>query len=187
MILASFFADTIENPTVCLVILTLFAVFLIAGFLISRQKIWLLPVLPLLLAGAGLILADQWILSPKEKVQIAISQCVAAVKSNQKEELLKHVAPELLPKVRRQVDWAFSLADFQHAYANDVKLELNEFTAPPTIRATFFAGCRFKPRVGFAPTDRYACVMTLVFEESEDGQWLITSHEERSALPGGAP
>lgn len=185
--LANFFSNTIEEPFFALVFLGLTFLFFAAGFAISRQKIWLVPLLPLFLLGVGLILADRWYVSPKEKVQAAIDACVEAVKTNRKDEILEYFAPDLAAEVKPKLNWAFSLAEFQHAYAKDVKLEVNEFTSPPTIQATFFAGVRFKVRTGTAPRDRYVCVMSLTFEEFEDGEWLVTAHEEKSAMPGSAP
>lgn len=181
ILFAGLWNDWIENPTPVYIIAGLTAAFLAAGFLISRRKAWLLALIPTVLTAAAFGWADYVIISPREKVRAAIDACVLAVEKNEKAELMRYVAPELRKKVQTQVDWVFSLAEFTDAYANSVKLEVNDFTTPPTIRATFFAGVRFNPRKGYAPMDRYACIMTLVFEEF-DGEWLITSHEERKPI-----
>ncbi len=173
-------SQMIEEPAWCLTAIALTILFLTAGFWIGRQKSWLIAIPPLILAATGLIAADCWTFSPRERVRAAIEQCVEAVKTNQKEELLKHLAPELASKMETTVNWAFSLAEFTHAYANDVKLEVNAFTTPPCIKATFFAGAKFQIRSGTALMDRYTCVMSVTFEEFEDGEWLISSFEQRS-------
>ncbi|MDO4630147.1 MAG: hypothetical protein Q4C70_13290 [Planctomycetia bacterium] len=185
--ITNFMANSVENPTFSLILLGFTLVFVLAGYLISHAKMWLVPILPILLMAGGLILADYLIFSPKERVMTVIQECIVAVERNQKAELMTHVAPELKSDVEQKINWAFSLAEFEHAYANDVKLTENEFTTPPTIRATFFAGVRFKVRSGMAYTDRYACIMTLDFEEFRPGEWLITAHEERNVLGNGTP
>ncbi len=187
MLLANFLWNSVENPVFCLVLLGFSFAFVLAGYVISRAKMWLLPILPIILVAGGLILTDYLILSPKERVMKVIQVCVTAVEQNQKSELLKYIAPELKLEVEQKINWAFSLAEFTHAYANDVKLIENQFTTPPTIRATFFAGVHFDTRTGIAYTDRYACIMTLVFEEYEPGEWLITAYEERNVFSNSTP
>lgn len=180
MNLNSWLSQMAEDPAWAIAAIALMILFLTAGFIIGRQKAWLFAILPFLAAAAGLIAADYWTFSPKERVRDAIRQCVEAVKTNQKEELLKHLAPELAEQMKTKINWAFSFAEFTHAYANDVKLEENRFTSPPCIKATFFAGTKFTIRSGNALTDRYVCVMSVTFEEFEDGEWLISSFDQRS-------
>ena len=187
MIWGNFWRDTAEEPGMALIFLGLAGAFLITGFFISRKKTWLAFLLPILLCAGGLIGADYWIFSPKEKARLAIEECAAAVGANQKAALFPHIAPELASEVKAKIDWAFTQADFYHAYSNDIKLEMNEFTSPPSIQATFFAGVRFRAKSGIIPADRWNCVMTLTFEEFEDGNWLITDYETRPIFSGGNP
>lgn len=177
--------NTVDEPGTALLIFAALGLFLFAGFWISRRKIWLLPLLPLILCAGALLLADYWILSPREKVRCAIDECATAIETNQKSLLLDHLSPELAKQVKRTADQIFSMLEFSHASTNNVKLEENEFTSPPSIRAVLLVGVRFKSKGATIPAERWTGALTLTFEEFE-GTWLIVDYETRPIFSNGA-
>jgi len=171
----------IEEPLFAVVILGLTFAFFIAGFCISRAKAWLIPAIPTLLFAVGLLVADWLVLSPKERVQLAVADCVVAFQENQVDRLTTHIAPNLVSILKWDLTGIFEVLEFTKAFANDLKLTYDAQGTPPTVKARFIAGAHFHARKGNVnlPLERYVTRLEVTFQEFEPGQWLIVSVEEK--------
>ena len=177
----------IEEPLTAVVVLSLTLAFFLAGFAISRAKAWLWPALVTLLCIVGLLLADWLTLTPRERVQIAIDECVQAFQENQPEKLIKNLDPALISKLNPSVSDFFKVLQFTNAFANDVKLTYDPQASPPVVKARMIAGAHFQARIPNAelPMDHYVIRLEVTFQEFEPGQWLILDVEEKPLVGQG--
>ena len=173
----------IEEPTTAVVILSLWLAFFLAGFAISRAKAWLWPALATLLCIGGLLLADWLVLTPRERVKIAVDECVTAFQENRSELLVKNLSPELKTVLKWDLTGVFDVLEFTKAFAKDVKIEYDPQAAPPKVTARMIAGAHFQARNKTSlPLERYVTRLEVTFREFDPGQWLIVDVEEKPII-----
>ncbi|MBR0192385.1 MAG: hypothetical protein IJQ31_10000 [Thermoguttaceae bacterium] len=176
----------IEEPTTAVVILSLTLAFFLAGFAISRAKAWLWPALVTLLCIGGLLLADWLVLTPRERVKIAVDECVQAFQENRSELLVKNLSPELKTVLKWDLTGVFDVLEFTKAFAKDVKIEYDPKGAPPKVTARMIAGAHFQARNKTSlPLERYVTRLEVTFHEFDRGQWLIVNVEEKPLVGQG--
>ena len=178
-----------EEPTPAVVILSLSLAFFLAGFAISRAKAWLWPALGTLLCIGGLLLADWLVLTPRERVKIAVDECVTAFQENKSEKLVKNLSPELRTALKWDLTGVFDVLEFTKAFANDVKITYDPKAVPPVVKVRLIGGAHFQARKGNMnlPLERYVTRLEITFREFDPGQWLIVDVEEKPIMnQGGA-
>ena len=176
----------IEEPTTAVVVLSLTLAFFLAGFAISRAKAWLWPALVTLLCIGGLLLADWLVLTPRERVKIAVDECVQAFQENRSELLVKNLSPELKTVLKWDLTGVFDVLEFTKAFAKDVKIEYDPQAAPPKVTARMIAGAHFQARNKTSlPLERYVTRLEVTFREFDPGQWLIVDVEEKPLIGQG--
>lgn len=171
----------LENPFPILIVGILTMGFLIAGYVISPRKEWLLGMVPVLLAVTFFGVWDLCVVTPREEVEMTIDRASAALRSNQAEPILALLEPDLAYRTRNRVLWALDHIEIEGVKISSLKIVVNELTIPPTAEANFMGSIRFRDKKLNSGMDRYACRMTVYLERREDG-WKITNHEERSLL-----
>lgn len=177
----------IEEPTTAVVVLGLTFAFFIAGFAISRAKAWLWPALGTLLCIGGLLLADWLVLTPRERVKIAVDECVEAFQENQSEKLVKNLSPELRTALKWDLTGVFDVLEFTKAFAKDVKITYDPKAAPPVVKARMIAGAHFQARNKTSlPLEKYVTRLEVTFREFAPGEWLIVEVDEKPLVGQGA-
>jgi ketosteroid isomerase-like protein len=139
-------------------------------------------VLVIVLAGLGL---ERWVVTQRERVETTLDGVVAALESNDVNEVLQYVAPDAV-YTRGRAYFAMSLIEITDAKIHSLQITINELTSPPTAEASFNGVVYYRDRTGQIPYEYYSSPFTVEFRKEGD-RWLITNHVERDRRGLGSP
>jgi hypothetical protein len=129
----------------------------------------------LLLTLGGVLL--EWLVeTERERVESTLYGAAAAIEANDLPRLLDCISSSATP-TRSRAQSVLNQFTFSEARLNDVQVEINELTSPPTAKTKMIACFSLIERHGeFSyPNGRLAMTVTL---RRENGRWLITGHTE---------
>ena len=154
--------------------------FLIAFWVVSRQK-WALyaSAVPILIIAGGFIL-DEMVETNREAVWRTINAVQDALVAGDVEEIEKYLTSDAKTTFNR-VKWAFDNFDIRRVGVYDMEMEFNDFTSPPTATISFQGVVKYKAKKSednFGET--YLARFTVELEK--DDVWLITHHVETEGL-----
>ncbi|MDO4569324.1 MAG: hypothetical protein Q4D38_02950 [Planctomycetia bacterium] len=172
----------VEDSFLLLALGGLTTAFCIAGYVIQPHKGWIFGGGVALLLTIATALADYYVVTDREMVQIVINEAVDSVRANDPDRFMKILSPEMANRTRGRVEWACRNFHFESVKISNCKIETNEYTSPPTAEAEFLCGFSFRDKSGhFAGFERYACRIKASLEKRR-GTWLVSGHQEHTPL-----
>lgn len=153
--------------------------FLTAFWYVSSNVRFLYAVpIPLLVIIGGMVL-DGAIETDREAVWRTFNAVRAALVAQDIPAVEKYLTPEAKATLDR-VEWAIKAIEIRSIGIYDLKLEFNNFTAPPTARAAFQGVVKYKTNNEKLNFGEVYIANFIVELEKEDEDWLITHHVEHS-------
>lgn len=131
-------------------------------------------VLLIVLAGLGL---EYWVVTDRERVEATLDGVVAALESNDVNEVLQYVAPDAV-FTRARAHLAMAMIEITDAKIHSLQITINELTSPPTAEANFNGVIYYNDRTGVNPYQYYSSPFGVELRKEGD-RWLITNHVEQ--------
>ena len=158
-----------------------FLFFLIAFWVVARQK-WALyaSAVPILIIAGGIAL-DEIVETNREAVWKTINAIQDALVAGDVEEIEKYLTSDAKVTFNR-VKWAFNNFDIRRVGVYDMEMEFNDFTSPPTAVISFQGVVKYhakKSEDNFGET--YVARFTVELEKGDD-VWLVTHHVESDGI-----
>ncbi|NUQ65643.1 MAG: hypothetical protein HUU20_24500 [Pirellulales bacterium] len=167
----------LENPLPILFFGVIAEAMLAAAFVSTRRAVLLAPmavVLVIVLAGLGL---ERWVVTEREQVEATMDGVVAALESNDVEDVLQFIAPDAT-YTKARAHFAMGLIEITDAKIHNLEIDVNKLTSPPTAEATFNGVVYYNERTGQSPYSYYASPFTVELRKHGD-RWLISNHAEQ--------
>lgn len=171
----------LENPMPVIFVGILVEAALATLFVSTRNRSFLLAmaaVLVLVFAGVAL---ELWVVTDVEHVEAALDGTGAALEANDFELLKREYIAENAVATRNRADWAHGLIDITSTKMNNLSIEVNRLTSPPTATAEFRGVFHFEPKTQFI-SQRFYTADFVVELRQEGDRWLITDHIEHREI-----
>jgi hypothetical protein len=130
----------------------------------------------------ALVALERLVVTDRERVEMTLDRCAAALEADDLDALLDGIAPEAdrtRSEARRAMEWI----RFTRIKITDLTVHINELTSPPSARAEFRAVVAGRERRGTL-SDITRPIRFHVDLRQEGDRWLITDHRLDDA-PGG--
>jgi len=163
----------LEDPT-GLIVFGVLAQLVLGIVLFCTQRgvvLWMMLGVALLTAGG--VWLEWYVETDREKVEAVVEGVAAAVKANDKQGVLKHLAPAsdapATRDIRSLVHWAFDVVRFTDARVTQLDIEVDETTAEAQLTGiVWFQAVRID-----SPRNNYPFPGTVHFRRYGD-DWRIT-------------
>jgi hypothetical protein len=167
----------VEDPwPVLLATLAILALLGVALFRTGQARIIGAMVAVALLGGAGLLI--EWlVVTEREEVEAALFGAAEALKRNDLDAVLSHIAPEAAG-MRASVTAILPGIEVSEVKLANLKITLNRLTNPPSARAEFVGRVTVKSRQpGLAfPYDNFVRPFVVRLRREND-RWVMTEYE----------
>jgi len=171
----------LENPMPVIFVGILAEAALATIYVSSRNRSFLLAmaaVLVVVVAGVGL---EACVVTDVEQVETALDGTAAALEANDLNEIMdEYVSPRAI-QTRNRAAYALSLVEVTSAKVNNLSIEINPLTSPPTATAEFRGVFHFEPKSEFITNRMYTSDFVVELRQ-EGGRWLITDHIEEHEI-----
>lgn len=135
------------------------------------------------ITGAGVLL-ERLIVTEREEVEAVIDSAASAVRRNDMQGVLDHLAPEARP-ARSLIQWAFGRAVFDDVRITRLEIKVIKTASPPLAKAVITGFVRCRDRLGEYPYDAVPIDGVLELRKI-DGRWRISGYEIRQDPRGHA-
>ena len=133
----------------------------------------MIGVLALTLAGVGL----EWlVVTERERVEDTLYGAAAAIEANDLDRLMPYISPSA-PYTPRRARTVMRQYKFTEARINNVQIEINELTSPPSAKAEMIGIFSVIDTLNELPYTSGRIGLTIELR-LENGRWLITGHRE---------
>ena len=170
-----------ESFVPTLIVGSVLLLFLIAFWMVSKQK-WALyaAAVPILIIAGGFVL-DEMVETNREAVWRTINAVQDALVAGDVDEIESYLTSDAKATFNR-VKWAFNNFEIRRVGIYDMEMEFNDFTSPPTATITFQGVVKYSAKnSGDSFGDTYIAKFTVELEKDDD-TWLITHHVETDRL-----
>lgn len=132
-----------------------------------------------LLLGVALV---RFVPTDRKAITRSLDGAIAAVLEDDQERVFTFIAPRAEP-VRAMARHYMPMFRIEQATYSDLRIEINDFTSPPTAETRFYAVARGKFKSDFltGPYDRARVRLFVEFEKTSQG-WLISACRYEAAL-----
>lgn len=137
------------------------------------RLLWAMIGVGLLVVG-GLVV-ERLVVTPREEVEQTLDKAVAAVNRHDLDSLLDCISPSA-KEPRTLSRWVFQSFEIEDGHINDVQIDVNRLTSPPTASAKFMAVGRGKDRKGEIPYQNFAQPVSIKLQ-LQGGRWLVTHYK----------
>jgi hypothetical protein len=145
--------------------------------LFTTRRAWLLaPIGGVLLLVLGGVLLERVVVTQRERVEMALDDLAAALKTNDLKKVQNCLAPSA-KETRQRAAWALGMVEVTDAKIHNLQVTLNQLTSPPTAEAKFDGVIFFRGKTIDVGHDRYPARFTVEFEQ-DGNRWLVTNHVE---------
>jgi hypothetical protein len=162
-----------EDPTVLLIIGAAIEAILIAGLVKTGRGNLIWAMLGVLAAVGGLLLVERWWVTDRELVQDRLHATVVSLEANDVDGVLAQISPS--SDMRGIIKAILPLVEFDDVDLNNVQIEINEFTSPPTATARFLALVKAKYRGQQSLYERTPFQIEVELEKVGD-EWLYSRY-----------
>ena len=163
-----------EDPTVLLITGAAVEAILVAGLVKTGRGNLIWAMLGVLAVVGGLLLVERWWVTDRELVQDRLNATVIALEANDVDAVVTHISPSA-DAMRRIVKAILPLAEFEDVDLNNIQIEINEFTSPPTASARFMAlvKARYQGQQSLYERTPFQIEVEL---EKEGDEWLYSRY-----------
>lgn len=166
----------LENPLPAIFLGVVVEGVLVALLLGTRKKIWLAPILGVLVLAVGLVVVERLVITEREEVEYTVDSIATALVANDVGAVLSHLS-DSAHESRARAEWAMGRVQIDSASVSGLEITVNELTSPPTAKAVFSGVIKFEDRKKEYPYKAYASRFELEFRK-EGERWKVTGHQE---------
>ncbi|MDR1959434.1 MAG: hypothetical protein LBQ54_10420 [Planctomycetaceae bacterium] len=178
----------VESPWVWIAI-TIFMLLVSYAFYVNDRNIKRLMIMLLtaaIILGGGLLL-DYCVETDREKISVLLNQIAQALLDDDLEAVEQHLAPDA-EYTRNLAAAGMAIAALTVAKVNDLQIDYNDATSPPTAVATFAGSFRGETKGGFYGKMPFAQIMKFeVLLEKNEGRWYVTDEFTYDPPVNGLP
>ena len=168
-----------ENPLPLLFVGVIVEAILISLLYGTHKKVWLLPIVGVLLVLVALVLVERIVVTPREEVECTVDQIADALRANDINAVLARLS-DSARESRSRAKWALGRIEINGVKVSGLEVTVNSLRSPPTAKAVFSGVLKFDDRKKEYPYRAHAAKFEVDFRK-EGGRWMVTGHRE---LPG---
>lgn len=165
-----------ENPLPLLFVGVVVEAILITLFYGTRKKVWLAPIVGVLLLLIALVVVERVVVTPREEVEQTIDQIAAALRANDVDAVLAHLSGSARES-RSRARWALGRVQINGVKVSGLEVTVNSLTSPPSAKAVFSGVIKFDDRKKEYPYRVYASKFEIDLRKEGD-RWKVTGHRE---------
>lgn len=165
-----------ENPLPLLFVGIVVEAILITLFYNFQKKVWLVPIVGVLLALVALVLVERIVVTPREEVEHTVDKIVDALRANDVNAVLSHLS-DSARESRSRAKWALGRIEINGVKVTGLEVTVNALKSPPSAKAVFSGVLKFDDRKKEYPYRTYASKFEVEFRK-EGGRWMVTGHKE---------
>ena len=165
-----------ENPLPLLFVGIVVEAILITLFYNFQKKVWLVPIVGVLLAMVALVLVERIVVTPREEVEHTVDQIADALRANDINVLLSHLSNSARES-RARAKWALGRIEINGVKVNGLEITVNSLRSPPSAKAVFSGVLKFDDRKKEYPYRVYSSKFEIELRKEGD-RWMVTGHKE---------
>lgn len=142
----------------------------------TGRGIVVLAMIGVLALTLGGVLLERLVVTERERVEETLFGAAAAIEANDLDRLMEYISPRASFSPRRARD-VLRQYKFTEARINDVQIEINRLTSPPSAEAKMIGAFSVVDTHGQLPYTNGRLGLTVKLQ-LEDGRWRIISHTE---------
>ncbi len=166
----------LENPLPAIFLGVVVEAILIALLLGTHKKVWLAPIVGVLLLAVALVAVERLVVTEREEVEYTIDSIAAALAANNIDAVLAHLS-DSAQESRARARWALDRIEVNSASVSGLEITINSLTSPPTAKAVFSGVIKFEDRKKEYPYQAYMSKFELELRKEGD-RWKVTGHKE---------
>jgi len=168
-----------ETPTYILSFGGLTTACLFGGWIqLRHRRLAYLTAISILITGC-LLIVEQYVITPREEVEITIQQIARDLESNRLSRVVQHIHSKA-PDIRQQAETEFSNYHFERiSIRGKIEIEVDTSTEPHQAETKFNVVARGRLSRGDGETLRVPRLVTVTFLR-EGKQWKAVGYEHQA-------
>ena len=170
----------LENPIPVLFFGVIIESVLIALLFSTRKKLWIAPIIVVLLVMIAGLVVERVVVTEREEVEGTIDDVAAALRANDINAVLTHLS-KTAHQTRSRAEWALERVQVNSVKVSGLEISVNSLTSPPSAKAKFSGVVKFDDRKKEYPYRAYASEFEVSFRK-EGKSWKVTDHVEKNRV-----